>query len=122
MTDLNSLTNVAASCTNFFAELASENADTEVQLIGSSNCPPPPLDLLEDSDEFYVKIPLREYWELGSVAVREKIMASIQHYEWIDDFYFMMDLNEGLNPEDNVCLMNLDYIEDSVWQKYTQNH
>jgi hypothetical protein len=122
MGDLNSLTNVAPSGADFFAELASENADTEVQLIESGNCPPPPFHLLDDSDEFYVKIPLREYWELGSEAVREKIMDSIQHYEWIDDFYFMMDLNEGLNPEDNVCLMNLDYIDDSVWQKYIQNH
>ena len=114
MTDLNSLTNVAPSCTDFFAELASENEDTEVQLIGSSNCPPPPLDLLDDSDEFYVKIPLKEYWELGSEAVREKIIASLQHYAWIDDFYFMMDLNKGVISKQNKCWMNLDYINDTA--------
>ena len=114
MGDLNSLTNVAASCADFFAELASENENTEVQLFGSSECPPPPLDLLDDNDEFYVRIPLKEYWELGSEAVREKIITSLQHYAWIDDCYFMMDLNKGVISKQNKCLMNLDYINDTA--------
>ena len=105
-----------------FDEIASEELREEII---ADNCPnniPSSLDIIDDEEEFYVKIPLREYWDLGSELVREKIMASIQYYEWIDDFYFMMDLNEGVVRKENMCLINLHYIEDDVWRKYIENH
>lgn len=69
------------------------------------------IELHDDRDEFYVTIPLRNYWELAHSGIKEKIIESIQHYAWVDDFHYMMDIEEGKTPEKNKCLANLDFIE-----------
>ena len=99
---------------DYFDEIASQKFNEELLADNLHNYLPTPVCLIDDGEEFYVKIPLREYWELGSVAVRDKIMESLRHYAWIDDFYFMMDLNSDIIPKESKCLINLNYISEIV--------